>query len=84
MTVPSPHSIDLLVLGNAIVDVLSHVDEAQMGALPVNKVGMTLIDSRLDSGPEPARLRSHGCRGGGRGHLARRCQARGRPAGAHH
>ena len=44
MTPPSPPSIDILALGNAIVDVLSHVDDAQIDALPVNKGGMTLID----------------------------------------
>ena len=45
MTPPAPPSIDILALGNAIVDVLSHVDDAQIDALPVNKGGMTLIDS---------------------------------------
>ena len=47
MTPPAPPSIDILALGNAIVDVLSHVDDAQIDALPVNKGGMTLIDSAM-------------------------------------
>ena len=40
---PAPPSIDILALGNAIVDVLSHVDDATIDALPVNKGAMTLI-----------------------------------------
>lgn len=43
MTLPAPPSIDILALGNAIVDVLSHVDDSVVDALPVNKGGMTLI-----------------------------------------
>ncbi len=43
MTPPGPPSIDILALGNAIVDVLSHVDDAVVDGLPVNKGGMTLI-----------------------------------------
>ena len=43
MTPPGPPSIDILALGNAIVDVLSHVDDAVIDDLPVNKGGMTLI-----------------------------------------
>jgi sugar/nucleoside kinase (ribokinase family) len=35
--------VDVLALGNAIVDVLSHVDDAVIDGLPVNKGGMTLI-----------------------------------------
>ena len=35
--------MDVLALGNAIVDVLSHVDDAVIDGLPVNKGGMTLI-----------------------------------------
>ena len=46
MTPPSPPSIDILALGNAIVDVLSHVDDAQIDALPVNKGGMTLVGAQ--------------------------------------
>ncbi len=46
MTPPTPPSIDILALGNAIVDVLSHVDDAQIDPLPVNKGAMTLIDSK--------------------------------------
>ncbi len=46
MTPPAPPSIDILALGNAIVDVLSHVDDAQIDRLPVNKGTMTLIDSK--------------------------------------
>ena len=36
-------SIDIIALGNAIVDVLSHVDESVVEELPVNKGAMTLI-----------------------------------------
>ena len=43
MTPPAPPSVDVLALGNAIVDVLSHVDDAVIDGLPVNKGGMTLI-----------------------------------------
>ncbi|MEO2139310.1 MAG: adenosine kinase [Thermoleophilia bacterium] len=43
MTPPSSPSVDVLALGNAIVDVLSHVDDAVIDGLPVNKGGMTLI-----------------------------------------
>ena len=43
MTPPATPSIDLLALGNAIVDVLSHVDSAVIDGLQVNKGGMTLI-----------------------------------------
>ena len=43
MTPPTAPSIDILALGNAIVDVLSHVDDAVIDGLPVNKGGMTLI-----------------------------------------
>ncbi len=43
MTPPAAPSIDLLALGNAIVDVLSHVDDTVIDGLPVNKGGMTLI-----------------------------------------
>ena len=43
MTPPTPPSIDILALGNAIVDVLSHVDDSVIDGLPVNKGGMTLI-----------------------------------------
>jgi len=43
VTPPGPPSIDILALGNAIVDVLSHVDDAVVDGLPVNKGGMTLI-----------------------------------------
>ncbi len=43
MTPPAPPSIDILALGNAIVDVLSHVDESVIDGLPVNKGGMTLV-----------------------------------------
>ncbi len=45
MTPPAPPSVDILALGNAIVDVLSHVGEDVIGALSVNKGAMTLIDS---------------------------------------
>jgi len=43
VTPPSSPSVDVLALGNAIVDVLSHVDDAVIDGLPVNKGGMTLI-----------------------------------------
>jgi sugar/nucleoside kinase (ribokinase family) len=43
VTPPAPPSVDVLALGNAIVDVLSHVDDAVIDGLPVNKGGMTLI-----------------------------------------
>ena len=43
MAPPSPPSIDILALGNAIVDVLSHVDDTVIDGLPVNKGAMTLI-----------------------------------------
>ena len=43
MTPPAPPSVDVLALGNAIVDVLSHVDDTVIDGLPVNKGGMTLI-----------------------------------------
>ena len=43
MTPPAPPSVDVLALGNAIVDVLSHVDDAVIDGLPVNKGGMTLM-----------------------------------------
>lgn len=43
MTPPAPPSIDILAVGNAIVDVLSHVDDAVIDGLPVNKGGMTLV-----------------------------------------
>lgn len=45
MTPPAPPSIDILALGNAIVDVLSHVDDAALVGLGVDKGAMTLIDS---------------------------------------
>ena len=43
MTPPIPPSVDILALGNAIVDVLSHVDDAVLENMPVNKGAMTLI-----------------------------------------
>lgn len=43
MTPPEPPAIDVLAVGNAIVDVLSHVDDAVIDGLPVNKGGMTLV-----------------------------------------
>ena len=43
MTPPAPPHIDILALGNAIVDVLSHVDDTVIDGLPVNKGAMTLI-----------------------------------------
>ena len=43
MSPPVPPSTDILALGNAIVDVLSHVDDTVIDRLPVNKGAMTLI-----------------------------------------
>lgn len=40
----SSHSIDVLTLGNAIVDVLAHTDEAFLAAQKVHKGAMQLID----------------------------------------
>ena len=43
MTPPSPPSLDILALGNAIVDVLSHVDDAFLESLAVDKGTMALV-----------------------------------------
>ena len=43
MTPPGPPSTDILALGNAIVDVLVHVDDSAFDGLPVNKDAMALI-----------------------------------------
>jgi fructokinase len=43
MTPPAPPSLDILALGNAIVDVLSHVDDALIESLPVDKGTMALV-----------------------------------------
>ncbi len=45
MTPPAPPSIDILALGNAIVDVLSHVDDSALEGLGLSKGTMTLVDS---------------------------------------
>jgi hypothetical protein len=42
MTPPASPQIDILAVGNAIVDVLNHVDDSVIDGLPVNEGGMTL------------------------------------------
>src|SRR4051812_24680942 len=41
---PMPHSLDVLTLGNAIVDVIARTDEAFLLAQNVHKGAMQLID----------------------------------------
>jgi len=38
-------TLDMVAIGNAIVDVLAHAEEADIGRLELNKGSMTLIDS---------------------------------------
>ena len=42
---PAPGSLDVLGIGNALVDVLCHVDEAFIEANGLEKGSMTLIDT---------------------------------------
>lgn len=44
MVPPTAPSIDIRTLGNAIVDVLSHVGDGWIDALPVSNGGMAVID----------------------------------------
>ena len=43
MSPPTTPFIDIFARGNAIVDVLSHIDDTMIDGLPANKEAMTLI-----------------------------------------
>jgi hypothetical protein len=51
----SAASLDVVGIGNAIVDVLAHVDDAFIAANGLDKGVMTLIDE-AQAGPRPIRL----------------------------